>query len=171
VLSLGAVVLLLGSSLPAWLGPQTDRLVGAVLIGLGLWVLWDLRRRRVHVHAHEHDGLPEHAHWHSHHDRNRAHDPEAHGHDHSAVLVGLLHGVAGSAPVIALVPLARLSSPLGGLAYLLVFSAGVLASMILFGGLLGVFFDRLTRLGAGLITGVRTAVALGSIGAGSLMLL
>ena len=169
LLLLGAVVLWLGARLPDAVVDWAEELVGVVLIGLGVWVLWDLRRRRIHAHAHAHDGLRQHAHWHAH-QSHTGHGESEHRHDHSAVLVGLLHGTAGSAPVIALVPLAHMASPWLGFAYLVLFSGGGLVSMILFGGLIGYFFDRLARLGPGLLNGARVVLALGSIGFGAFLL-
>lgn len=171
VLALGAVVLLVGARLPAWVGAWAEQLVGVVLILLGLWVFWDLRRRALHAHAHAHDGLPRHAHWHAH-AGGTAHAGAArdHDHDHSAVLVGLVHGVAGSAPVIALVPLSQATTPAWGLVYLLLFSLGVLVSMALFGGLIGLGFERLTRLGPRLLTATRAAVAAAAIAFGVVLL-
>jgi hypothetical protein len=173
VLALGAAVLLAGSHLPPQIGEHADRVVGLVLIGLGVWVFWDLRRRRLHVHAHAHDGLPGHVHvhWHRHDDRVHRYEPEGHAHDHGALLVGVLHGVAGSAPVIALVPLARMATPAWGIVYLAVFSLGVLASMTIVGGLIGVCFERLDRIGPGFFATLRALVAVASIGVGSAMML
>lgn len=169
LLLLGVVVLWLGARLPGAVVDWAEELVGVVLIVLGVSVLWDLRRRRIHVHAHAHDGLRRHAHWHAH-QGNAGHGDSEHRHEHGAVLVGLLHGTAGSAPVIALVPLARMESPWLGCAYLVLFSGGVLVSMILFGALIGYFFDRLARLGPGLLNGTRAVVALASIGFGAFLL-
>lgn len=55
-------------------------------------------------------------------------------------LIGMVHGMAGSAAVFALLPMTMLS-PLMGVIYVLVFSAGVLAGMMGF----GFGFDRLIR--------------------------
>jgi len=173
VLVLGGLVLLLGARLPDWVSDSAEQLVGVVLIGLGAWVLWDLRRRRIHVHVHAHEGVPRHAHWHLHSpSESRAvdHLSEEHGHDHGAVLVGLLHGTAGSAPVLALMPLAQQATPLWGVVYLVLFSVGVLFSMLLFAGVLGLCFERLARSGPGWLDGVRAAVGLATIGFGLLWL-
>lgn len=169
VLALGAVFLVLGAHLPAWVGNRAEQGVGVVLVLLGAWVFWDLRRRGVHAHVHAHDGLPEHAHWHRHED-GVAHEGDPHEHDHSAVLVGLLHGTAGSAPVIALVPVAHGASPWWGAGYLILFSLGVLVSMTLFGGLVGVCFERLRGTGPRFLTAARAAVATASIVFGLSML-
>ncbi len=92
---------LLGLSLPESFWPVAEFLVGIVLILLGGSVLWRWARGRWHVHAHAHDGVP-HMHLHSH-ARNSAH---THTHPsattRTALGIGLLHGLAGSGAVFAL---------------------------------------------------------------------
>ena len=188
LLLFGTAVLLLGMTIPERFSALAEHLIALVLIGIGLWVLWDLYRRRVHLHFHSHDGLLQHGHLHAH-PRNgsdrgfdlrgthegrlydhRNHRRDPHAHDHGALLVGGLHGVAGTAPVLALIPIAKLGSVWLGIAYLLLFSLGVLLTMLLFGCLLGQIMARLRRFGAVFIAGVRSAVALGAIGLGTHML-
>lgn len=48
-----------------------------------------------------------------------------------ATLVGLLHGCAGSAPLLALLPISSAASPAWGLAYISIFCLGVLFAMLL----------------------------------------
>ncbi len=166
LLFIGAVVLFLGASMPASLSVLAERLVAVVLAGIGVWILWELYGRGVHIHFHRHEGLPLHAHWHGHEPgRASAHDA-THHHRHGAVLVGVLHGTAGSAPLLALIPVARLESPWVGLVYLLLFCAGVLFSMLFCGGLLGGVFTWLSRFGQNAVKGLRTAVAVASIALG-----
>jgi nickel/cobalt exporter len=173
----GFFVFILGRAIPAELSEVAEHAVGVVLILLGLWVFWDLRRKKAHLHFHQHDGLPYHAHWHSHeHDNKTAHRTDTHKHDHSAdthteihkhshsaVMIGLLHGTAGSAPLLALIPLTQIASPWLGIAYLLIFALGVLASMMLFGGVLSSTMRWLQRFGHPFINGFRMMIAGGSI--------
>jgi len=166
---IGGAVLLLGMAIPARLSADAESLVGVVLILVGAWVLWDLWRRRVRLHFHDHEGSISHAHWHL--DQSEA----AHGgkhsdvHGHGAVLVGVMHGTAGSAPLLALLPLAHYG-PWFGLAYLLIFGVGVLVSMLLFGGLLGMVFDRLAKQGERVFRVTRMLVALSSMLFGAMLL-
>ncbi|MGH8588785.1 MAG: sulfite exporter TauE/SafE family protein [Gammaproteobacteria bacterium] len=178
LLLLGAGVLLLGMAIPGRFSALAEHLIALVLIAIGLWVLWDLYRRRVHIHFHSHDGLVPHGHLHAHgkgaHEGrpydHRDHRRDPHAHEHGALLVGGLHGVAGTAPVLALIPVAKLGSVWLGIAYLLLFSLGVLLTMLLFGCLLGQLMARLTRFGAVFIAGIRSVLALGTIGLGTHML-
>jgi len=160
----GFFVFILGRAIPVELSEAAERVVGAVLIALGIWVLRDLRRKQAHLHFHTHHNLPYHAHWHSHpHDSKTIHPADTHKHGHSAVMIGLLHGVAGSAPLLALIPLTQISSPWLGIAYLLIFASGVLVSMMLFGGVLSGAMRWLQRFGHVFINGFRAVIAGGSI--------
>jgi ABC-type nickel/cobalt efflux system permease component RcnA len=168
---IGGSVLLLGIAIPAALSEFAEMLVGVVLIGIGLWVIWDLLSRRAHLHFHRHDDIPQHAHWHSHKDEtthqsrdealyNSQHKRLPHTHKHSAMFVGVLHGTAGSAPLLALIPLASMGGSLWlGIGYLLLFCFGVLMSMLFFGGLMGTTFNWLSRCGNRAVQLVRVGVA------------
>ena len=162
ILLMGAAVLLLGMAIPATLSHYAEEAVGFVLIGIGVYVLWDLLRHNAHIHFHAHDEISQHAHWHRH-----SETAASHRHAHGAVMIGMLHGTAGSAPLLALLPLSAQSHPWFGVAYLLLFGAGVLLSMLLFGGALGALFRGVaTHTGRG-VRMLRLSVALGSIGFGS----
>ncbi len=163
LLALGALALIVGIALPPWLGDYAEAGIGVFLIGLGVAALIRLRRADAHLHFHRHDrGLP-HLHWHNH-----TQGP-AHWHGHGAVLVGIMHGTAGSAGVLALVPVATSGDAWLGIAYLLSFALGVLVAMLVFGGALGELVARLANRPAALTT-LRTVLALGTIGFGSFWL-
>lgn len=166
---IGSAVLLLGVAVPTELSAVAESLVGVALIAIGAWVLWTLAAQGIHLHFHRHEGLPRHAHWHKH-DFSHNHERNVHRHGHGTVMVGVLHGTAGSAPLLALIPLAQIGSPWIGLAYLALFSGGVLVSMLLFGGLLGCFYSWLLRWGGQVVNGVRAAVALSAVGFGGHLL-
>lgn len=167
----GVLVFLAGYAIPAAWSDYAEGVVGLVMIALGLWVLVDLRRRRLHLHFHRHDGLPAHAHWHAHRrDLDHSHTA-SHRHGHGATLVGALHGLAGSAPLLALLPLARSEAGWLGLFYLLTFSIGVLLAMLLFGGVLGRLMGWLDRRGTVWLQRLRLLVALAAIAVGGRLLL
>lgn len=162
---IGAAVLMLGMAIPESLSHIAEKIIGLVLIAIGLSVLYDLYRKRAHLHFHHHDEMPPHAHWHQHTD-HRDHDPRHHPHNHQAVIVGVLHGTAGSAPLLVLLPVSRLPDPWWGMAYLTVFAAGVILTMLVFGGLLGGVMQWLERQGSGFIKVVRAIIAFSAIGFG-----
>jgi len=153
----GLALLMIGRALPATVSALADRAVGVVMIGLGVFVWVELARHRAHLHFHAHDGMQPHAHWHGHEQPRPPSRPEihphAHGalphrHEHGALLVGALHGLAGSAPILAVLPVAKHSVPLA-LGYLGLFGVGVAVAMIGVSGMLGHVAGRLSRDGAG----------------------
>jgi ABC-type nickel/cobalt efflux system permease component RcnA len=125
----GVAVLAFRLTIPERVALVFELLVGVVLIGLGLSVLWDLRRRRIHAHVHRHDG---HEHWHVHsHEGSEGHE---HPHDGERLglrplLVGMVHGLAGSAALMLLV-LSTVDSLWVGALYILVFGIGSIVGML-----------------------------------------
>ena len=55
-----------------------------------------------------------------------------------ALFIRVIHGLAGSTSLLLPIPIANQNSAWEGLGYLVVFSVGVLFSMVLFGGILGI---------------------------------
>jgi len=112
--------------------------VGLMLIALGANALRKLARGgRLHLHAHRHGGR---AHVHPHlHDGAPEPDPQTHhglGLGPRPLLVGMIHGLAGSAALTLLV-LSTIPSPVVGLFYLVVFGVGSAGGMMLMSALFG----------------------------------
>jgi ABC-type nickel/cobalt efflux system permease component RcnA len=126
LLAAGGVCLLLRAAISARLAAGLEGAVGVMLLVLGADVLIRLRRRRIHFHVHRHDDGTVHFHAHGHapeeaHDRDHHHHAHGEGFPLRALLVGLVHGLAGSAALL-LVTLTTLSSAWLGLAYIPVFA-------------------------------------------------
>jgi ABC-type nickel/cobalt efflux system permease component RcnA len=130
--TVGAVallVLVLGVRLPARLWPTAELIVAALLILLGMMVIWRYARGRWHIHAHAHSAAAPHFHLHSH-----AADP-SHGHAHATVDArrslgfGVAHGLAGSGAIAALL-VAAVPDTMSRLVYFAAFSAGTIAGML-----------------------------------------
>lgn len=140
----GLVAVVLRGVLPAgWLEAASgwsERLVGVVLVGIGLWGLRRAFGTRVHAHAHEHDGA-RHVHVHVHEPAIEHTGPAAHVHTHAAFAVGVLHGLAGSAHVFGVLPALALPV-LPGLLWLAGFGLGTIAGMGGFAAGLGVIAGR-----------------------------
>jgi ABC-type nickel/cobalt efflux system permease component RcnA len=136
LLVVGGACLLVRATIPDRVAAALEALVGVMLLALGADVLRRLYQRRVHVHVHRHaDGTVHlHAHGHPPEAEHHAHrqDPHEHPHPHGlprrAVLVGLVHGLAGSAALL-LITVSSLSSAWLGLAYIAVFGAGSILGM------------------------------------------
>lgn len=136
VLAAGGVLLVSGVRWPERWDAFAEAAVGIVLIGLGVWAIRSARKLHLHsveehgghAHVHLHPGAAE-PHRHGHSDGAAAHRP----HDHGGVTaVGLLHGLAGTSAVIALVPVTLADRVSVGLAYLVAFGVGVTAAMTAF---------------------------------------
>ncbi len=158
---LGIAVLAIGIHLPPAINHYAEAAVGVLLLVMAGALFNDIRRQSLRLGFHTHPGLPHHAHW-----QRSTHAGDGHRHEHGATLVGALHGAAGSAPLLALIPIATQQTPAWGLAYLLLFSLGVLASMLVFGGLLSALFARLAGWGRGALQWTRSIIAGGSLAAG-----
>jgi cytochrome c biogenesis protein CcdA len=152
IVAVGFVMVFFRIALPPRLGLSMEMAVGLMLILLGLNNLRGVLRRRaehaeaavdnrVVVHSHAHG---DHVHSHDHADAARGHETE-----HAVVatmdgwfnrsgiyqflrplIVGLVHGLAGSA-AIALLVLTTISSPVWAVAYLVVFGLGTVMGMML----------------------------------------
>src|SRR5947209_3499569 len=106
---------------------------GVVVTVLGVGFVMGLRHALAHAHQEE-----VHVHFHAH----APGQPEVHHHVHllggglRPFLVGLVHGLAGSAG-LALLALSAAPSLKVGLAYLAVFGVGSIAGMLLLSSLMG----------------------------------
>jgi cytochrome c biogenesis protein CcdA len=124
--------LALGGAIPETLARPIEFAVGIMLVGLGAHVLWRLRRDRVHFHKHRHGDGTVHIHAHSHAGETIAHISAPHAHAHGfrwrTLLVGLMHGMAGSAALLVLA-LSQASSVAAGLLYVALFGIGSMLGM------------------------------------------
>lgn len=142
LLAAGIFVLLLNLNISA----QTERIlefcVGIMLVLLGLNVVRKLiQGSQIHLHAHEHGGI-RHAHPHLHSpaeaESAASQPPTHHGLEFSsrALVVGIIHGLAGSAAVMLLF-LPTIDSKWLGMFYLILFGIGSVGGMMLMSLLVG----------------------------------
>jgi ABC-type nickel/cobalt efflux system permease component RcnA len=124
--------LALGQAIPDNLARPIETAVGVMLVGLGGHVLWRLWRDRVHFHKHRHEDGTVHTHAHSHAGETVAHAHVPHSHAHGfrwrTLLVGLMHGMAGSAALLVLT-VAQAPSAAVGLGYVALFGIGSMIGM------------------------------------------
>jgi hypothetical protein len=131
LIAVGAVLVLFRTELPPHIADLFEFAVALMLIALGLRALGQAIRqvKPAHVHArtfavHQHSGLPHHVHigsW------TLARRP---------LLIGIVHGLAGSGALTALV-LTTLPSTSARLTYMALFGIGSTVSMAALSGLLG----------------------------------
>jgi sulfite exporter TauE/SafE len=158
VVVVGTIIIALGVQVPSGLEAGLEGLVGVVLIGLGAWVLW--KARTLTAHQHVHPSGESHTHIHVHGDR------EHHRHGNALGLVGALHGLAGTGPVVALIPLALSDSRLAAGGYLAIFGIGTIVGMALFALTVGWFYGETAQRSERVARGLSVAVGLASVGVG-----
>ncbi len=143
VVFVGGVIALLNIKVPDSIVAYGETLVGIALIALGFWALQ--RGKRFHAHLpeeHDHSDHSHHGHLHAHpvaaesdsHHHAHQHNPKQH-HQHLPTALGALHGLAGSAPVLALIPVTLLASFNQVVIYLLLFSLGTTLAMTIYAAL------------------------------------
>ena len=191
IVVVGGVIILFNLVIPPRLGLSLEFSVALMLILLGTLNLTGILQRITaaptrtvaggadrHTHTHAH-GDYVHEHWHG-------HGPFAHGHGDAdtpqgwldqtfgrlglyqvlrPLIVGIVHGLAGSAAV-ALLVLATIRHPLWAIAYLGVFGVGTIAGMILITAAIAVPITYTASRFAGINRHLATASGLLSLGVG-----
>ena len=113
--------------------------VGIMLVYLGASVVWNIRQSQIHVHKHSHSDDSQHVHVHGSHEAQIEHGEEIEKSNNffslgkpffrlKSYVIGVIHGLAGSAAVM-LVLLLSIDSFWVGVGYLLLFSVGTIISM------------------------------------------
>jgi nickel/cobalt transporter (NicO) family protein len=144
-----------GTMFPEIASGWFDTGAALLLIGLGLWTFSHAR----HLHAHAGHG-PAQLHSHS--------FGQPHSHQRAATLVGAMHGLAGAAPTIVLLQLARQESLIQGMVFVTVFAIGTAIGMALYALATGYLAGRAALASErwarklGQLTGVST-IAIGII--------
>src|SRR3990172_2658161 len=117
----GLFVIGLRLTIPPRLALGLEFLVAVMLVILGGSILWrSFRVEKLHLHAH-------------------AHNPQPFTSMRKPFLVGMVHGLAGSAALMLLV-LTTIPSVLAGLAYILIFGFGSVGGMLLLSSMIGLPF-------------------------------
>ncbi len=182
ILFVGAAIILFNLTIPPRVGLTMEFAVGLMLILLGILNLTGVSRwlsekfspahpkiSGEHAHIHEHNSHL-HFHWHAHQPAAEHHGdslPAPHWlsapfaklglfHSLRPFLIGIVHGLAGSAAV-ALLVLATIRDVRWGVLYLLIFGVGTIAGMILITMAMSLPFTyagaRFAWLNRGLVTG------------------
>lgn len=134
----GTLVLVLNFQISPEIEQMLEFFVGIMLCLLGLNVIRKLvKGRKLHLHHHAHGGH-EHAHIHAH---PHQHDDgnEVSSFNPRALIVGMVHGLAGSAALMLLiVPI--IDSKIVGMLYVLIFGIGSIAGMAIMTFIVGLPF-------------------------------
>jgi len=191
ILGVGGAIILFSVVIPPRLGLSMEMAVGLMLVVLGMWNLTGIltwlqgvfsagreRSDSLHAHVHSHG---DYGHSHAH-----GHGPETHGHREDEtpqawldrrfgrlgayqvirpLVVGIVHGLAGSA-AIALLVLATIQNVWWATAYLLLFGLGTIAGMMLVTAAIAAPFAFAAQRLGGLNRHLRIASGLLSLGFG-----
>jgi len=154
ILVVGAAIILFGLVIPARIGLSMEFSVALMLVALGVMNVVAFMRSARSAATLENGSSATHSHAHSHgdyvHTHPHRHAPESHPHSSAStpvarmdklfgglsfyrylrpLLIGIVHGLAGSAAV-ALLVLTTIRDPRWAVAYLLVFGVGTVAGMM-----------------------------------------
>ena len=171
----GFLLFAFGMMIPESLQTIAEASVGVLLIILGLSCFWQFRKDKLQLQSHRHGELV-HTHWHQpghENEQGAIQQPLSNNQSlqkddlHKPVFVGVLHGLAGSAPALALIPAVSQGQVSLALSYLVLFSLGVMLSMLVFGlgfaSVQGFLQSRYKTV----FEGSRRLLALASIGFGA----
>jgi len=130
----GVVIIALRLTIPDRMVLLLEFLVGIMLVGLGVQVVYGLWKKKVHQHVHGH-AKSSHQHYHSH--AQQIVEDQIHHREigigkpflrKKSFFIGTVHGLAGSAALTLLI-LATIESATAGMVYILVFGVGSIVSM------------------------------------------
>jgi ABC-type nickel/cobalt efflux system permease component RcnA len=162
----GIIVVVFRTAIPGPVANWLEFGVALMIIALGVLALIRVLRRRsdVHMHKHIHDGQAHvHVHFHEAPTQHAQKHPSSHSHAISSigikpVLVGIMHGLAGSGALTLLV-LTQIKSAWLGLLYLAIFGFGSIAGMLIMSGLIGLPFALTSRKLSGFHHQLQTVAA------------
>ncbi|WP_242157397.1 sulfite exporter TauE/SafE family protein [Aestuariivivens sediminis] len=172
MLLIGLLFLMFKAFIPVdKISAYSEQLVGLTLIGIALWVFYRLinpkhKHKHLHVHIENNPLIHKHEHVHTHRDSHR--------HTHSLTLkqtkftsfaIGVLHGFAGIAHFLMLLPALGFQSLMASGTYIFGFAIGIILAMTTFAFTIGkissfskqghnaLFFNSI-RIGGGVFAAV-----------------
>ena len=135
--AVGLLVVFLKLQISTAVETKLEAGVGLMLVILGANALRKLATsEKIHAHTHEHDG---HAHTHIHTHKDESAERSHHRFSPRSVIVGMVHGLAGSAALMLLVVPTIQSTPVA-LLYILIFGVGSIGGMMVMSLLIGLPF-------------------------------
>lgn len=159
----GVLVIFLKLQISETVEAKLEAMVGGMLIILGINALRKmLQRDKIHAHTHTHEGHP-HIHFHTH-DQDVA-EKSHHRLSPRSVVVGMVHGLAGSAALMFLV-VSTIHSSAVAVMYILIFGIGSIGGMMAMSFLIGLPFHFTANRFDILNKGIRLVAGVFSLGLG-----
>lgn len=140
----------------------SERIVGIVLIGIGLWGIKKVIYKNIHIHEHRHDG-ERHIHIHTHASLKMHNKTSVHSHSHAALGIGVIHGFAGSAHLLGVLPALALPTRFEAITYLISFGVGSISAMIIFSIIVSSLSVKFSVLGDKAYRGLLTTFSMAAI--------
>jgi sulfite exporter TauE/SafE len=161
--AVGILVIFLKLQISEAVEARLEACVGLMLVILGLNALRKLfTAKKIHIHTHEH-GERVHAHVHTHGDG--AVEGSHHRFSPRSIVIGMVHGLAGSAALMLLV-VPTIPSPSVALLYILIFGVGSIGGMMAMSFLIGLPFHFTANRFGILNKGIRLCAGVFSLGLG-----
>lgn len=163
--AIGMIVISLKSSIPEQAALWMEMSVAGMLVALGISVLWRAARERgvaLHAHSHTHEGSPPHKHLHLHNEDNHEHRHHIFRLGRKPFVVGMVHGVAGSA-ALTLAVMTQIPSLALGLAYITLFGIGSAGGMLLMSAMISLPFAVTARRYSSLNWAIKALAGLFSV--------
>jgi len=147
-----------------WISANSERLVGIMLIVIGIWGIGRIffSRFNDHKHVHKHstyDKVYVHKHDHEHTHNNILEHAHSHagGHSHThkhaerqtykaALGIGILHGLAGVSHFLGILPTIAFASNFDSAMYLVGFGIGTIFAMVTFSFILGIIGKKTVKM-------------------------
>ncbi|MFA7553303.1 MAG: sulfite exporter TauE/SafE family protein [Spongiibacteraceae bacterium] len=152
LLTVGILLFTVGIKLPPVVAEISEKLIGILLIIFGVLLVCQITLR---------NGFPGKSETTAANEKKTTKTP---------FLVGIIHGVAGNAPVLAMLPALAQDNMISAISYLLLFSIGLLISMTLFGMTLGNIQHWLKQHGENYFNYSGIAMGTSSIAVGAIWL-
>src|SRR4051812_28831013 len=132
----GIILIFMKGEIPVKWAMSLEFLVGIMLVYLGITTIFSFKN--IHVHQHQHDG-DEHKHVHAHESSGKHEHKHKHNTYLKSMLIGLVHGLAGSGAMV-LLTMSTVKSVGEAAIYILIFGAGTVIGMLFFTTIIGIPF-------------------------------